>query len=104
MTNEAKPVGLRVVGAGLLIVLGIVGGVLLGRSRSSDAERDVVERVAEVEHEQWMAWSKAVAAEVSPERQARWKEHWVPYADLPEDVKELDRRWARKALAAARRR
>lgn len=72
------------------------------RSRSS--ERDAVERVAEVEHAQWMAWSKAVAPEVSPERQARWARYWVPYKDLPEEVKELDRVWARRAIEAARRR
>ena len=67
-----------------------------------DSERKALERVAEVEHEQWMAWSKNVAPEVSPERQARWAKYWVPYRDLPEEVKELDREWARKAIAAAR--
>ena len=72
--------------------------------RSCDRERDAVERVAEVEHAQWVTWSKEVAHEVSPERRARWARYWVPYKDLPEEVKELDRVWARKAIAAARRR
>lgn len=72
--------------------------------RSCDSERKAVERVAEVEHAQWMAWSQQVAPEVSPERRARWRKYWVPYKDLPEEIKELDRVWARKAIEAARRR
>jgi hypothetical protein len=71
--------------------------------RGCASDRAAVERVAEVEHEQWTAWSKAIAHEVSPERRARWERYWVPYDDLPEDVKEQDRIWARKALAAAKR-
>jgi len=71
--------------------------------RSGRSERAAVERVAEVEHEQWMAWSKTVAPEVSPERRARWEKYWVPYKELPEEVKEQDRIWARKAIAAAKR-
>jgi hypothetical protein len=61
---------------------------------------DLLERLAEVEHEQWVAWSKSVADEVAPERRRRWEACWVPYAQLPDDVKELDRIWARKVLAA----
>ncbi|HZY88737.1 MAG TPA: hypothetical protein VFE78_28190 [Gemmataceae bacterium] len=60
----------------------------------------LLERLAELEHEQWVAWSRGVAAEVSAERRRRWEACWVPYAELPEEVKELDRAWARKALAA----
>jgi hypothetical protein len=58
----------------------------------------LLERLAELEHEQWVAWSKAVAPEVAEERRRRWQEFYVPYARLPEDVKELDRVWARKVL------
>ena len=60
---------------------------------------ELLERLAELEHEQWVAWSRAVADEVSEERRRRWQAFWVPYAELPEDVKEQDRVWARKALA-----
>ena len=82
----------------------VVGALLaiVAYSRCDGSEEARVERVAEVEHVQWMEWSKSVAAEVSPERRARWKKYWVPYDQLPEDVKELDRVWARKALEAAR--
>jgi hypothetical protein len=62
--------------------------------------QELLERLAELEHEQWVAWSRAVAGEVSAERRRRWQECWVPYAELPEEVKELDREWARKVLAA----
>ena len=72
-------------------------------ARVSNSDRAAVERVAEVEHEQWATWSKSVAHEVSPERRARWEKYWIPYKDLPDDVKEQDRVWARKALRAAAR-
>lgn len=84
-------------------VVYVTGGVVFGWWVAScvGGEDPRVERVAEAEHIQWMAWSKNVAPEVSPERRARWKQFWVPYAELPEDIKELDREWARKALKAA---
>lgn len=87
-----------------LLGLVVISAAGLGWIRSCNSERDAVERVAEVEHEQWVAWSKAVAPEVSPERRARWAKYWIPYKDLPEEIKELDRAWARKAIAAARTR
>ncbi len=61
---------------------------------------DLLERLAELEHEQWAAWSRSVAAEVAPEVRRRWEASWVPYAELSEEQKELDRIWARKVLAA----
>jgi len=87
--------------AWLSIVAAMVGGMSM--PACSEFDPAVVERVAEVEHEQWMAWSKDVAAEVSPERRSRWQKFWIPYKDLPDEVKELDREWARKALRAAKR-
>ncbi len=62
------------------------------------SDPELLERLAELEHEQWQAWARAVADEVAPERRQRWQAHFVPYADLSEDVKELDREWARKVL------
>jgi hypothetical protein len=58
----------------------------------------LLERLAELEREQWVHWSKAVAHEVSAERRRRWETAWVPYRDLPEEVKEQDRAWARRVL------
>jgi hypothetical protein len=63
----------------------------------------LLERLAELEHEQWMAWSQSVAGQVSAECRQRWQACWVPYQDLPEEVKELDRIWARKVLETLHR-
>ena len=60
--------------------------------------KQILEKLAALEHKQWVHWSRAVAHEVSPERRARWEKYWVPYEELPEDVKEADREWARKVL------
>jgi hypothetical protein len=62
----------------------------------------LLEQLAELEHEQWVAWSKAVAGEVSEERRRRWQAWWVPYDQLADEVKEEDRVWARKVLAVLR--
>lgn len=58
----------------------------------------LVERVAAIEHDQWMHWSKDVA-ETWP-TPAHWPALWLPYADLPEEAKEKDREWARIVLEA----
>jgi RyR domain-containing protein len=57
------------------------------------------ERLAELEHEQWMAWAKAVWDEVSPARRERWAPLMVPYHQLTEASKDQDREWADKVLA-----
>jgi hypothetical protein len=57
----------------------------------------IIEALAELEHEQWMYWSKAVAHEVSTVRRERWQKLWIPYTELSEEDKEHDRKWARIA-------
>src|SRR5437870_3342625 len=62
---------------------------------------DDLERLAAIEHEQWVTWSKEVARDIQDRsRLERWAEFWVPYAALDEATKEHDRHWARKVLAA----
>ena len=53
---------------------------------------DVPEALAALEHDQWMAWSKSLAAAepLSAERVERWQRLWVPYADLSEQEKDAD--------------
>jgi hypothetical protein len=53
---------------------------------------DVPEALAALEHEQWMAWSKSLAAAepLSEERVERWRRLWVPYADLSEQEEEAE--------------
>ena len=62
--------------------------------------KELLEKLSEVEHDQWMEWSKAVSKEVGKERQDRWAKLWVPYEDLSEEMKEADRKYARKVLQA----
>lgn len=79
----------------------------------------ITEKLAELEHIQWETWTRAIAPELEHmlktlddneprareaviaglhARLRRWKENWKPYSELPEDVKEHDRVWARKVL------
>jgi hypothetical protein len=62
-------------------------------------EELLLEKLAELEHEQWAAWARQVAGEVSPQRRSRWQAFFVPYAELTEEAREEDRLWARKVLA-----
>lgn len=62
---------------------------------------ELIEKLAELEHDQWMIWSKNMARfekGISQERLKRWESDWLPYSRLPELVKEEDRVWARKTL------
>jgi len=58
----------------------------------------ILEKLADLEHEQWIEWSKSVAPEVSETRKERWKKYWIPYSDLTEEVKDQDRKYAKKVL------
>jgi hypothetical protein len=64
--------------------------------KNSRESNELIESLAALEHEQWVAWSKAVAHEVSEDRRKRWETYWVPYDELDEETKEKDREWARK--------
>ncbi len=57
---------------------------------------ELLDRLAEGEHEQWVAWARAVAGEVSPDRRARWESLYGPYTRLSEEAEEQDRAWARR--------
>jgi hypothetical protein len=61
----------------------------------------MLDKLAQLEHEQWMEWSKTISEKekLSPDRVERWRTFWIPYADLPENIKEMDKSWARRALA-----
>ncbi len=64
----------------------------------------LLETLAELEHRQWLHWSQATAPHVPETLRARWQESWRPYAELPEEAKELDRAWARQVLELLRER
>ena len=63
-------------------------------------DNTVLERLAALEHEQWVSWATALleSEQLSKERKIRWKKLFVPYHQLDEAVKEFDRVWARKVL------
>ena len=62
---------------------------------------NIREGIANLEHDQWKTWSYTIAQqeEISPDRLERWKQCWIPYQQLPEDVKEHDRKWADQILS-----
>jgi hypothetical protein len=62
----------------------------------------VIEQLAAIEHQQWVHWAQALIADepgLSPQRIKRWQHDFIPYSELSEERKELDRTWARRALA-----
>ena len=65
-----------------------------------DITIDVIEKLAELEHDQWMKWADSLAKseKLSDGRLSRWAKYMVPYSELDEKTKEYDRVWARKAL------
>lgn len=73
--------------------------------KSEERRRELIERLAALEHEQWCRWSKQVAysERLTKTCMRRWVRLWVPYDRLPEAKKELDRIEARKVLDALER-
>jgi hypothetical protein len=71
-------------------------------SKPNRDSADLIEALAEIEHEQWMHWSKAVASEVGDITRAKWESSWVDYSQLTDEMKEADRVWARKVVALLR--
>ena len=60
-----------------------------------------IEELADLEHQQWIKWSKELSEKesLSPQRVYRWRnECWKPYSELTEEMKEFDREWARKVI------
>ena len=87
------------------------------RSLTAKQKDELIERLAELEHEQWIEWSKNIAPELgelrdaasvplvkdslalrTTERLLRWNSFWISYDKLDEKTKEQDRKWVRKVL------
>jgi len=76
------------------------------------------EFLADIEHQQWVVWSKKLADELNwirldclrkdmpnvmrriETRLKSWQKNWKPYKKLSEDTKDMDREWADKILDA----
>jgi hypothetical protein len=57
----------------------------------------LVERLADLEHRQWVCWSKHIAKtekRLTAKRRARWKTLWKPYQKLSVLDQNADRQWA----------
>ena len=61
---------------------------------------NLFEQLAELEHEQWMAWSKDIASKenISQVRLERWRSLGKPYSKLTEEQKDQDRLWVEKVM------
>jgi hypothetical protein len=61
---------------------------------------ELLERLAELEHQQWVEWSQTLARveRLSEERLERWRRLWVPYCLLSEESRDQDREYALKVL------
>ena len=67
---------------------------------SKEKKQKLLEQLAKLEHERWMKWAKYVLENetISEETRKRWEKDFAPYEQLPEEVKERDRVFARKNL------
>ena len=76
-------------------------GLLQEQDTFQKKEAELIERLAELEHEQWINWSKNIveSESISEKRKRRWQKLWCPYNGLSEEMKNLDREWARKVVA-----
>jgi hypothetical protein len=70
----------------------------------------LLEKIAEIEHQQWCLWSKSICGHILQDRSPMrirdriltkhdsWELLWQPYSELSEEMKEHDRVWARKVI------
>jgi len=61
----------------------------------------LLEALSDLEHQQWMKWAQSIidSEPISEARKQRWATMMVNYKDLPDNIQEYDREWARKVLA-----
>jgi hypothetical protein len=63
--------------------------------------RAMIERVAAVDHAQWVHWARSLLREepgITSARRERWRSLFVSYGDLDEASKDVDREWARREI------
>ena len=66
------------------------------KTKSDD---ELLEKLADLEHQQWIHWTKYMLDNMSDENINRWKKQIeTPYSELSEKEKESDREWAEKVL------
>lgn len=65
----------------------------------------LLEALARLEHDQWMDWANNLMEKepaISQARKDRWMTFMVPYDQLDEAAKDMDRVWAAKAVELAK--
>jgi len=75
--------------------------MIMDQNKKIPISRDAtLEHLADLSHEQWVFWSQSICSsgKVPKDVCEEWKRHWMPYFQLDEPVKELDREFARKVL------
>ncbi len=76
------------------------------RKRIIENSDDLLEKLSELEHNQWVFYSKNVATLIQrvnslndlDQAIIKWHKNWIPYTQLSEKEKDKDRIWARKVL------
>lgn len=73
---------------------------MLEEKRTNGEEGAILlERLAELEHRQWVHWTLYMIGNLTVENMNRWVEQCAtPYAALSEAERESDRNWARKVM------
>lgn len=62
-------------------------------------QSEIIEALAELEHDQWAHWTRYMLDNMSPDNVRRWRTQIKTlYSELSDQEKEHDRVWARKAL------
>ena len=63
------------------------------------SEDKLIEKLSDLEHDQWSHWTKYMLDNLTDENIARWRRQIdTPYSELSEKEKESDREWARKVI------
>ena len=67
-------------------------------------DSSLIEKLAELEHEQWRSWVYPYMARsgIPMDIQSKWGMSLCPYSELPNEEKEKDRIWARKVQEVLR--
>jgi len=69
------------------------------KKKDKTNKEDLIEKLADLEHQQWAHWTDYFVRNSNSENIQRWKlQSKTPYSNLSEKDKEKDRIWARKIL------
>ena len=60
----------------------------------------LLQKLSVLEHEQWTSWAKKIleTENISEETRAKWASYFVDFQDLPAEIQNLDRDFAKKSL------